>query len=298
MIASRQRIRRLAVLCLFCLSLFLAGCTASQDNGGIGNDDPGTPVTPSSGLTVDHNCTDLSRIPAYWIQQAKAQFNLHYAHTSHGSQIVTGLQRLSSGAGGVVGTALQSGAGNYRFYHDYCRVPSGQDGMRMMDGQQMDYCETYVTPELYWESDFGMNTTRSVLNGFNVNVSLWAWCSQLDYYSRAEAQLYLDRMAQLESEYPHVTFIYMTGNAQSAEINRYERNQQIRDYCSHNNKILFDFADLDCWYQGEQHQENGIPMEHPRYYGDEADHTTYASCENKARAFWWLMARLAGWDGQ
>jgi hypothetical protein len=60
---------------------------------------------------------------------------------------------------------------------------------------------------------------------------------------------------------------------------------------------LFDFADLDCWYNGQQHLVNGIPMEHPNFHGDEAGHTTYESCENKARAFWWLMARLAGWEG-
>jgi hypothetical protein len=39
-------------------------------------------------------------------------------------------------------------------------------------------------------------------------------------------------------------------------------------------------------------------MEHPHFNGDEAGHTTYSSCEQKGKAFWWLMARIAGWDGE
>jgi len=89
----------------------------------------------------------------------------------------------------------------------------------------------------------------------------------------------------------------LPGNAQSDDRNRYDRNEQIRKYCIDNNKVLFDFADLDCWYNGEQHTENGIPIEHPEYNGDEAGHTTFSSCENKGKAFWWLMARISGWDG-
>ncbi|MDZ7695937.1 MAG: hypothetical protein U5R49_03080 [Deltaproteobacteria bacterium] len=188
----------------------------------------------------------------------------------------------------------------YDFYFDTCRVPETPTGLSLMDGQYDDsYCETYVTPDLYWEGPLAMNITRTVLTGFDINISLWAWCSQLDYYSQSQVQMYLTNMAQFESEFPDVTFVYMTGNAQSeAEQNRYERNQQIRAYCRENNKFLFDFADLDCWYGNEQHEVNGIPSEHPKYQGDEAGHTTYESCENKAKAFWWLMARIAGWNGE
>ncbi len=99
-------------------------------------------------------------------------------------------------------------------------------------------------------------------------------------------------MTALEAAYPNITFVYMTGNAQSESSNRYDRNNQIRQYCVENNKVLFDFADLDCWYNGQKNIVNGIPCEHPRYHGDQAGHTTYESCENKAKAFRYLLARL------
>ena len=237
-------------------------------------------------IIIDHTCTDITKIPDSWINQVKSALKIHYAHTSHGEQLLEGSSRL------------MAANPKYNYYPDNCHVPITPDYMSLMDGQYYDdYCETYVSPDLYWEGALGLTMTRSVLNSFDVNVSMWAWCSQLDYYTQAEVQVYLNNMAQLESEYPGVTFVYMTGNAQGSDRNRYDRNNQIREFCRQNNKMLFDFADLDCWYNGEQYTVDGIPMENPRYNGDEAAHTTFESCENKARAFWWLLARIAGWEG-
>ncbi len=265
---------------LLLLVLALHFCQTGESN----NDQDTTVI----GFTIDHQCTDISGIPDEWITRVKESWRIHYAHTSHGEQITTGLELLSSGNS------------NYRFYSASCQMPVALNGISLMDGQyvQQDaYCETYITPDLYWESEYGLNLTRWVLNNHDVNISLWAWCCQPDYYSDTEVQNYLNKMSQLEQEYPQVIFIYMTGNAQSTEMNRFQRNNQIREYCQNNNKVLFDFADLDCWYNGQQHLESGIPVEHPHYHGDEAGHTTYESCINKARAFWWLLARLSGWDG-
>ena len=279
-------------LLIFIFILPLFNCSTGSDENGSNESEELEGNTKA--IIADHNSVDLSSISDEWIVKVKEIIEVHYCHTSHGSQIMTGLERLMDGNFAI---SIQLSP-KYNYYPDNCNMPDTDLYLSLMDGQYTDgYCETYVSPDLYWESDHGLSLTRNMLNNHNVNVSMFAWCSQLDYYSSSDVENYLNKMEALEKEFPDVVFVYMTGNAQSGERNRYERNNQIRQYCKDNNKVLFDFADLDCWYNGEQYTEDGIPMEHPHYNGDEAGHTTYNSCENKAKAFWWLMARISGWDG-
>ena len=42
-------------------------------------------------VVVDHTTTDLSKIPDYWLAQAR-KLTFHFAHTSHGGQLLTGLE--------------------------------------------------------------------------------------------------------------------------------------------------------------------------------------------------------------
>ena len=136
---------------------------------------------------------------------------------------------------------------------------------------------------------------------------MWSWCTELDYWTASEVNAYLSAISALETEFPAVKFIYMTGNAQSGGSegwNRYQRNEQIRQYCRNNNKILYDFADLDSWYNGVQatasYAGNTFQIQHSAYDGPEFQwtHVNQLSCTVKAKALWWLMARLEGWDGE
>ncbi len=54
-------------------------------------------------------------------------------------------------------------------------------------------------------------------------------------------------MEQLETDYPDVQFVYMTGHLEGLGPggSLFLANQQIRDYCIANNKILYDFADIE-----------------------------------------------------
>ncbi|MBD3407641.1 MAG: hypothetical protein GF411_16105 [Candidatus Lokiarchaeota archaeon] len=248
------------------------------------------------GLIIDHNCIDLDSIPLEWIQAAKDSVIIHYAHTSHGSQINTGLSRIES-----INSTYDTSVG-------VCSLPATLDSLCIFDGQDNNSGDNYITPDEYWESNAGIDLTQGTLDeNPTINVSLWSWCTQLNYYSEGQVENYLEVMSHFEDANPDVTFVYMTCNAQaggSEGYNRWINNNLIRNYCIQNDKILFDFADLDSWSDGEQNTyqyDDGesihtIPIEHTDFNGNEAGHTTYSSCEQKGKAFWWLVASIAGWN--
>ena len=161
------------------------------------------------------------------------------------------------------------------------------------------------TGDLAWEQ-----TTRQYLEeeGNDFNMVMWSWCGGCSDNTTEGIQTYLDAMNQLEADYPNIVFVYMTGHTDgSGESGTLQAsNNQIRNYCASNNKVLFDFGDIEMWDPAGT------------YYPDTSDdcgwcdtwcgantcpscgscaHSHCFNCYLKGQGFWWMMARLAGWSG-
>lgn len=269
-------------------------------------------------IIVDHNAAKLDRIPKEWIETAKATLHIAYGHTSHGSQLTTGMTGLAKAKGPLYAWKSGGGGGGLDlrdFYGDFGRLgiagDLGQDASGKLD-------------RAAWE-----RATRTYLSSNSgVNVVIWSWCWQV-YAKEEEIQLYLDLMSKLESDFPRVKFVYMTGHADGSptkgqpwEIVTFLRNNQIREYCLKNGKILYDFNDIECYdpdgnYFGDKLVNDACDYDsdgdgkrdrnwavdwqnaHPgQWFPCEAAHTQPVNANLKAYAAWHLWARLAGWDGK
>ena len=300
-----NRLHRFPRLLFLGLTLSLAAAACGGDDGDDGSDGSGagntTTYTPSGNpedaQTFDHTLTGLDQISESCINQLKAsEFVVHYVHRSHGAQLTAGANSLEAS------NAL------YGFEAEGIGLPSETNVLKMWDG--MRTYEDSQEGDGYWATEQGLEGVRAIL-GANptIRYSMWAWSYEISAQTEQTVDQYLTAMSMLEDEFPDVTFIYMTGTAEEEYegVNRAARNEQIRAYARQYGKILYDFEDLDAHYNGERHTATvdgvEIPMEHPQYVvndgstGYEYTHTTQESCENKARAFWVMMASLEGCAG-
>ncbi|MFC1454307.1 hypothetical protein ACFLQL_03910 [Verrucomicrobiota bacterium] len=252
-------------------------------------------------VIADHTCTDIKKIPASYIEKAKKMFKVAYGHTSHGSQIVAGMGALKKSNPSLYNYG--NGPAEKMSFLDY--TPKGDLG----------------NPDrVTWAK-----RTRELLKGSGKdrNVIMWSWCGQVSG-SEKNIQTYLDLMSGLEKEFPKVKFVYMTGhlNGSGKDGNVNKRNEQIREFCKKNGKILFDFADIESYDPDGKvnfmelnatdscnYKENGVTKnwadewlkknpEHGIALPGGAAHSKPLNGALKGRAFWWMMARMAGWDGK
>ena len=263
-----------------------------------------------SQIIVDHNCTDITAIPESWINQAKSDLHIAYGHTSHGSQLTYGMTNLVSFA--------NNGGKGLNLPTDIFAWNNGGSGgaLDLHDSAMSGDCGYYPA----W-----VNNTEGYLDNpdnSDVNVIIWSWCGQVDekYDDEVLDEEYLTPMNQLEQDYPSVDFVYMTGHVDIwDDANNKAANQMIRDYCLNNDKILYDFADIErydpdgnyyeyvhdnCDYYegaGTGHLGNWATewqsshTEGEDWYSVYAAHSQDLNGNQKAYAAWWLWAKLAGW---
>ncbi len=274
----------------------------------------------SAQIIINHSCTNLSQIPLNWINEAKNNLHIAYGHTSHGSQITDGMLGLNS--------FINNGGLNLNYPNNTFLWNNGGTNLALdlrdyaMDGD-CGYYPQWVNNTINYLGPVDSNGKGSYHQ--EINVIIWSWCGQISskFANGTLMSEYITPMNNLEQIYHGVHFVYMTGHVDHwDDFNNKAANNYLRNFCQNNQKILYDFADI------ESYDPDGIYYEFPNdncdyyasangsllgnwavnwqnshqqniewYYCNSA-HSEPLNANQKAYAAWYLWARLAGWNDQ
>ncbi|GEM_PF-2246840 len=245
----------------------------------------------SAGFTVDHTHTALSAIPNSWINRAKSDLHIIYKHTSHGSQLISGMNALEdfpSFGNTYAWSDTSSGDANALSLDD-----------RAFQSPQPDLSQGDGDADGNGISDWADHTYDLLTdsNNYHINVIMWSWCN----IGGHNIPRYLHSMEWLIAQFGEngsharaaahpVTFVFMTAHANGGGENDSSdtQNKLIRDHVTANERILFDFSDIEN-YDPDDNYYLDKDLDDSLYYDGNGDGSTESN---------WATEYLSAHDGE
>jgi hypothetical protein len=191
----------------------------------------------STSRIVDHQTASVQGLTASRVLRARKKLRIAYWRTAFGGHLTSGISGMD---------AFFGGKGIF--------VLGGPDGLSVDE----------MTNDLTFLDYVEDTTARYLAEHAGTNVVMWSWGNQLSAVEDSFVYRYLQRMSELETMFPTVAFVYMTGCADGAgeEGDASRRNRIIREYCEANRKWLYDFYDIQCYdpdgaYYGDRLMTSG-----------------------------------------
>jgi hypothetical protein len=300
-------------------------------------DDTTAPVTGTK-FIADYSIAKeqvLRSIPADYIEKARTTLHIAYQHTSHGTHVSRGLFGLpdyKSGDAqrfGITNNAPATGKLDFRDYALHSYAAPGEDASDLSRNETAfiqatrNYLDDPKNAEINvvmwsWCNIAGHHVSDNYLKGMD---------SLISEYGPGGSKIGTGA-GQRENA---VTFIFMTGHANAGDNvgDGKPKNQAdlIIDYCNKHKQLCLDYYSIDThdmddtywedagdngqsgayggnfyedWQNSHElgkdwYENKNAPGGDPTYGAHNTQHIT---ANRKAYAMWWILARIAGWDGE
>ena len=316
------------IVYLFILSIVLMSCEKNDLNPEI---NPGTTSVIASDSVAFESV--LRNIPTNYIEAARNNLHIAYQHTSHGTHVSYGLFGLPDYKPGdevlfaITNNSPQSGKLDFR---DYAMASYAENGVDASDLSRDETAFIQATRNYLDDAD---NSEINVVMWSWCNIAghdvannyLPGMQTLINEYSVGGSKIGTGAGQRQNA----VAFIFMTGHANKdanvGDGNPKSQADLIIDYCKENKFYCLDYYGIDTHDMDGNYWEdagdNGDSSTGGNFYLDwqishsvgngfyenksspggsvtyGAHNTQHITANRKAYAMWYILARIAGWDG-